>query len=221
MRIAGIAYVVSSLFCAHLSLAATLDVVGGSLRGASGVDVAGAFYDVEFVEGTCVALFGGCDEASDFPFTDADSQLAAQALLDQVFLDGPLGAFDTSPELTQGCSDSALCGAVVPYYSTTLSLVQIDVFALNSTSTGPPDDAVFHSVVFLDPSSLDTTSDPQLVYARWSASAVPEPSASLLVALGWLGLTSVCSATRPRQRRSSGVPRPRTAAAQRALDESP
>ncbi len=50
--------------------AATLDIVGGILHGASGVDVGGTLYDVEFLDGTCIVLFNGCDQSSDFTFTN-------------------------------------------------------------------------------------------------------------------------------------------------------
>jgi hypothetical protein len=63
-------------------------VNAGQLIGASDVSVLGTRYDVSFVEGTCAAVFSGCDEPSDLSFTDEDSGIAAaQALLDQVFLD--------------------------------------------------------------------------------------------------------------------------------------
>ena len=57
--------------------AATLDIVGGQLMGASGVLVDGNPYDVEFVDGTCIDLFSGCDEASDFTFHTRSESLAA------------------------------------------------------------------------------------------------------------------------------------------------
>ena len=60
-------------------------VVAGELVGATGVNVGGTVYDVQFVDGSCIDVYGGCDEVSDFPFTTlADATLAAQALLDQV-----------------------------------------------------------------------------------------------------------------------------------------
>jgi hypothetical protein len=85
--------------------AATLIVVEGQLIGASGVDVGGKLYDVSFGDGSCVFLFNGCDEDSDFPFPSlADGLLAAQALADQVFnSDSILGSFDSDPGLTRGC----------------------------------------------------------------------------------------------------------------------
>ncbi len=94
---------------------ATQVVVGGLLRGATGVNVGGTFYDVQFVEGTCIDLYDGCDDLSDFTFTTlAGALLAAQALQDQVVLDSVEGNFDSVPNLTAGCSGS-LCGLNFPY----------------------------------------------------------------------------------------------------------
>ncbi len=96
--------------------AATLNVIGGQLHGAFDVNVGGSLYDVEFVDGTCIALYGGCDEASDFTFqTFASAQLAARALLDQVFLDGASGPFDSDPSLTRGCEGATACDPLTPY----------------------------------------------------------------------------------------------------------
>ena len=99
--------------------AATFDVIGGQLFGASGVDVGGTLYDVEFLDGSCITLFNGCDDVSDFTFqTSLAASVASQALLDQVFLDGPLGNFDSSPNLTNGCSiglASTRCWSLTPY----------------------------------------------------------------------------------------------------------
>jgi hypothetical protein len=94
---------------------ATQVVVGGELVGATNVNVGGKLYDVQFVEGTCVNLYDGCDDVSDFTFTTVEDALqAGLALKDQVFLDGGGGNFDTVPNLTAGCS-GALCGTTFPY----------------------------------------------------------------------------------------------------------
>ena len=64
--------------------------------------------DVESLDGTCIALFNGCDDVADFTFQmEASAILASQALLDQVFLDGVLGNFDSNPGLTNVCGASA------------------------------------------------------------------------------------------------------------------
>lgn len=119
MRIAGWIVLFSGLVVGGLADAAMPIVVDGTLRGATGVEVAGSVYDVEFVEGSCSSLFAGCDEDSDFLFTDrATAGLAAGALLDQVFIDGDAGLFDSNPELTHGCPSGSHplgCRAYVPY----------------------------------------------------------------------------------------------------------
>ena len=97
--------------------AATLNIVNGQLLGASGVDVDGTLYNVEFLDGTCIALFNGCDESTDFTFqSEATADAAGAALMDQVFLDSALGLFDSNPELTAGCSNTfPSCFVMTPY----------------------------------------------------------------------------------------------------------
>lgn len=105
-----------ALFFAPPASAATPDVVAGELLGASMVNVEGVLYDVEFAEGTCISVFDGCDSTDDFAFTDlATVDLASQALLDQVFLDGAEGSFDTELTTTFGCTSETICSAQTPY----------------------------------------------------------------------------------------------------------
>ena len=160
--------------------AATLNVVGGQLVGASGVDVSGTLYDVEFVDGTCIDLFDGCDEPSDFTFsTQGSATAAAKALMDQVFIDGIDGLFDSNPGSTFGCTGSIECDVWTPYKSN-MSGLSVGV-ALNwvlndgyhvQTGKIPSFDTSFSSVVF----------------ARFTQ--VPEPSTSLLFTLGLIGMSS-------------------------------
>ena len=97
--------------------AANLNVAGGQLMGATGVIVDGSSYNVAFLDGTCIALYDGCDDASDFTFqTAAAATLASQALLDQVFLDG-IGLFDSNPALTNGLTHANTGSALTPYYA--------------------------------------------------------------------------------------------------------
>ena len=88
---------------------------GGILTGATGVSVEGILYRVDFLDGTCIAVFTGCDAPGDFAFHTVESgQAAAQALLDQVLLDTLQGAFDTNPALTNGCTFALACNFHIP-----------------------------------------------------------------------------------------------------------
>ena len=186
-------------FVVTLALASTSDattlIVNGSglLTGARGVDVGGTLYDVEFVDGTCLALFDGCDDVTDFDFTtESDAQAASQALLDQVFL----GTFDTTPTLTFGCFDPRTCDAITPFGLTPSGA--LIVAAHNQVLN----DGV--QTNFFIPVSADTGAGvvDLTVFAQWSPSpdaAVPEPASLTLLGLGLAGMAG----RRWRQRKRS------------------
>ena len=162
--------------------AATLNVVGGQLMGASGVLVDGNLYDVQFLGGSCIDAYSGCDEASDFTFQAfASAELASQALLDQVFLDGVDGLFDSEPALTNGCSFPNSCGSSTPY-ATLHPVILFSVVAYQSINAG---DLVYDATYY---NFLDHA--PELTWAVWTATVVPEPSTALLLGLGLTGLAA-------------------------------
>jgi hypothetical protein len=104
------------------------------LVGAANVNVCGILYDVEFVEGTCIGVFSGCDSPDDFAFTDLTTvNVASQALLDQVFLDGVAGNFDTDPTSTFGCTNATVGSAQTPYLLVDIDTVSVGI-ALNHTA---------------------------------------------------------------------------------------
>jgi PEP-CTERM motif len=163
--------------------AVTLQINGsGILTGASDVDVGGTLYDVQFLDGSCVSLFTGCDNATDdFAFTTlADALIAAQALLDQVFTDTILGQFDTHPELTNGCTLPGFCDAITPY-AISNGFVPM-VFAENFFFG---DDEV---IDVLGDRTFDTTENGAFTFAVWSLASVPEPGTLGLFGLGLVGL---------------------------------
>ena len=181
--------------------AATLNVVGGQLMGASGVNVGGTLYDVAFADGTCIDLFNGCDDVSDFTFQTLESAiLASQALLDQVFLDTISGNFDSTPHTTNGCEPSSVyghCFGFSPFgpppveggYAP-LATVQNAPFPLSCIG-GSCNDAVNSAAggVFADNPSL--TDSPAYTFVIWSAPApIPEPNTALLLSLGLVGLAA-------------------------------
>jgi hypothetical protein len=162
--------------------------------------VDGSLYDVEFSAGTCIEMYNGCDEVSDFPFqTLASAVLASHALLDQVFLDGPAGNFDSDPTLCTSWllyeGDDLVCFAIT-HFPILNALVPFGVgYAQTWNSeheTYLPSRGYFDSVgtkvacpAWLACAALDSGRE-----ARWTLSLVPEPSTALLLSLGLTGLAA-------------------------------
>ena len=98
---------------------ATLHAIGGLLDGVDGVEGGMRSYveitnpDTGDVAATFIVTTALVDSATrsalpvPVPETSAAAVLASQALLDQVFLDGPLGDFDSEPYLINGCSSAS------------------------------------------------------------------------------------------------------------------
>lgn len=183
IRATAASFVVATCSMSISAQAAVLQVSAGELTGALGVNVNGTFYDVEFVEGTCAALFSGCDSPDDFTFTTAPAaELASQALLDQVVLDGPAGNFDSIPALTLGC-EASTCSVRTPY-SDFVGFVGLYQYGA-AVNTGSADVAG----IGFSGITNDSTVEPGIVFAIWSpAAAVPEPGMLSLLTLGLMGV---------------------------------
>ena len=162
--------------------AVTLNVVGGQLVGASGVDVGGTLYDVEFSYGTCVEVFSGCSESSLVFSTSNDALEGAQALLDQVFLDVVEGQFDADPSLTRGCESATdNCVLIVPWERSYPESYH-DLLVVTARNGDPSiSDQVASTLPAAALVSMYSNTDSG-TFARFSA--VPEPSTALLLGIG-------------------------------------
>jgi len=181
-----------------ISNSATLIVNNGTLMGATGVDVNGTLYDVSFLDGTCVELYNGCDDNSDFPFTNPanlyDGSLimtAMQALLDQVFVDSSVGLFDSQPALMNGCNTPGGCNIATPF--SVNSTGGLGVFVAHNWALE------YRDVISQGSGGYDTGDTSPIpgyedikVYAVWSeVSPVPVPAAIWLFGSGLLVLIGI------------------------------
>lgn len=158
--------------------------------GAQNLAIEGNLYDVQFVDGSCIELFSGCDEVSDFAFANKDeAKKASKALFDQVLIDdmGAPAPFDTNFLLTNGCEhnyDFDACAIVTPTldafdYFDPISLYRGSSSAWNTALEEHPD--AFQrdwDVSVGGPENYDTRLNRITVYADWTrVSAVPVPAA--------------------------------------------
>jgi hypothetical protein len=189
----------------------------GILQGADRVDVDGVLYDVSFAASSCDGVgtpSGGLTwDCPDLPFGDALSATAAgQALLDQVFVDGPAGLFDSNPTLTAGCGlfgDTDLCQVFIPYGVEDGALPDSVLLVASVSNTAPrnasPDGILTFPFEILTPT--------RLAVARTSAEfrlsvAASEPSMLLLLSAGWIGLALESRRRQARARtHRRGLPR--------------
>ena len=179
------------------SHAATLIVDGasGELLGAEDVDVGGVLYDVDFLDGTCIALFDGCDASDDFAFTtQAAAEAAATALQSQVFIDGPDGNFDAMPTLTAGCEAPFGCIVHTPFAVSIGNNIVNTIGYVNIAAPGG-----FQSANQLN-RDLDLAGVASDVYASWGLSEIaPVP----LPATGWLILSGLAGLFFAKRRRAA------------------
>lgn len=173
---------------------------GGELTGAEGVDVDGTLYDVTFVDSSCGAIFGSCDALTVFNFaTLNDAAAAAQALIDQVFVNGVLGNFDDVPSLTAGCTGVSECNAHVPYVVDG-ALVRTAVARNNPLGVGSDFVGIGGVGVDIDLSiSISTYAvfDAVPVGPDTPGADVPAPGALLLLSFGLAGLGLATGRGRP------------------------
>lgn len=186
MRFALTLSAILATLCVPLSAqSATLLVSGGVLTGALGVNVSGTLYDVTFQDGSCDSLYSGCNESSDFI---VESTSAAIALMNQVFIDGADGNFDSQPQLTFGCTSAPTnCTIVLPYEIPFPGSVLVTTF----TNKPTPNSIVFDYLPVAGVQMITALSGDSSVWAVFrlaSTTTVPEPGTLALLSLGLVGL---------------------------------
>jgi hypothetical protein len=188
--------------CASLAAQAspTLLVEAGKVIGADNVQVAGALYDVRFVDGTCTQVFGVCSTAS-FAFDYNNAVQAALALLDTVLVDtDPKWPLDSRPSLIRGCGDPyERCEIFTPAFFE----VQLGVELLTgAVASAQPRPSQYSDQVVGESRTLDTDTSPYwyetwAVWTKAPANQLPDPPSISLVGAA-LGLAYVSHLSRRR-----------------------
>lgn len=139
MRLSILILAIAIFLNALSSSGAELVVVEGEVIGAVDVKVLGVTYNVSFVDGSCIDVFNGCDDAAaDFPFNSEDSQTASTALRSLIMgtLPRPL------PATYRGCSLTNQCLIRTPGVFLTPTTVQfgaVSIHSLGEPSSIPTD----------------------------------------------------------------------------------
>lgn len=109
--LAASALMLTSVMQANAAVTYTFE--NGNLKSAQGISVGSNLYDVEFLDGTFNDLF---PDVTSLPTATNVNELLSfgDALLDQVFLDGPSGLLDSTPSLTYGCEFVSYCEMIIP-----------------------------------------------------------------------------------------------------------
>lgn len=155
-----------------------LDVdANGQLKGASNVEVQGVLWDVEFIDGSFLEVFGdGSNLAATSRYA---SNLFSQAL--NQLLEGT--DFDLNPEDTFGCSDPLICRIMTPYFVEDDN--GIERFRTYYSQNRPTENGHYSYFLGSNPAvTEDFSLDGTYVFADWKVSAVPAPAGIIMLITG-------------------------------------
>lgn len=194
------AYILTAFFVVSAAQAAPiLQIDGdGELVGAKEILIGGELFDVSFVDGSFVDIFG---DSSGLDATSAsDAVTFSTALADQIFNDTN-SVYDLDSGKTLGCHNSwrPWCYIYTPFADIIGLQLSVGYFR-NRSGANNDDDAVGTTATNRNLSTATFFPAGDYVYADWSASltstpsptgAIPEPPAFILFGLGLLGLGAV------------------------------
>lgn len=164
----------------------------GQVTGATGLEMDGMTFNMEFRDGTCEEIYGECDSDDDFVIAGSGSKtqydlipsffaafIAPQDMKDTI---------DHLPDLAVGCSDSRVCN-IIAADSMVGSFVSYGLIANWFHGNDAVDVIIGPIGPIIEPDTSTVPID-TLVWAVFTKSTiqVPEPGSPLLFALGLAGL---------------------------------
>jgi len=179
MRSLALAILFTALSLGAANSSVVFITENGQLIGVNNIKVDRDFYNVRFIDGTCIDLFDGCDNAStDFPFNSAEAYAAMLALKDQAFNGN---VYDADPLLTRGIDADMFYFGEAEILLPVHLAPAVSLVALYNRSGATPDFVPNPSIdgYALTNADFDSGTAGNSVYSVWD---VPIPSTFILVA---------------------------------------
>lgn len=176
-----IVFLISSLISFNILAAPVFEYnSNGKLFSITNVAYENSVFNIDFVDGTCIEVFEGCDSEDDFPFPGVSGYQASDFLLNELLTDRN-GLFDQSPYLINGCTDPNLCVIYTP-----IKLYN-DGRILRASADNFSDESLDKVSGRISNRTHDKTILVNATWAKWSETAVSvdEPSALILLLISF------------------------------------